>query len=124
MVRKMKAQEAGNVGPPVSAVYDVAVISEPSHQLVEEKGDGERFHRFLGAAREIVSRIGRNSYAECVFGTTSMSLGMSELIDDAIVGVERVGPTMRNEKRDRVWPRPSFMNEVNVNLIDTSDELR
>ncbi len=31
---------------------------------------------------------------------------------------------MRNEKRDRVWPRPSFMSEVDVNLVDTSDELR
>ena len=72
----------------------------------------------MGAAREVKARIGRNDDAEGVLNTSIMSLGVSELIDDSIIRMERVGPAMRYKKGTGFEPDPrSWMKWMSISSI-------
>src|SRR5262249_20893246 len=123
--QRLARQLAGDGGTPVATLRDVAGVSKALHQFRPDSRDV--FRAPTGARRlagEAVARHGGDHDIERVCGAASVRGRIRERTDDVDELEHRARPTVRDENRQRILVTRADVDEVNVNAVNGSHELR
>lgn len=116
---------AGDGGAPVAALSDVASVTEALHQLRPAAGDAVRsptgFRRLSG--KPVAGHGGQNQ-VEGVFASTAVGRRIRERSNRLEQLEDRSWPAVGHDQRQCSWMPRADVDEVYVEAVDPSDELR
>src|SRR5262249_45510463 len=124
-LRCLAAHSISNGGSYIAPLGDVACVAQTGHQLSPRS----RYAALIPAelfrfAREAIAWQGRQHQVKCVLGGAAVSGRVSQRVNGLQQLDDRPWPAMRHDKRQRIiMPRPE-MDEVNIDPVDLSYELR
>ena len=109
---------------PVRAVHAVARIAQPRHQGGPEVGHAAGVE--AGPARlvrEAVAGHCRNDDVEGIRRGAAVRNGINQRFDHLRVLVDRTGPAVEQQQRQRIRVRRALVDEVDVEAVDVRREL-
>ena len=123
--RCLHAHQIHDDRAPVAALRDKARVAQALHQLNRGTGD------MLGTpaaprrlAGEPVARDRRDHHIERVLGAAAVCRRVGERADDAQHLHDRARPAVDEDHRQRVLMTRLDVDEVNIEIVDLSQELR
>jgi hypothetical protein len=123
--RSKKGHLFGDEVAPVAALRDVFLVAEAIHQGDPGAGDAGDVPAgggwFAGVA---VAGHGRDHYVECIGCAAAVGCGVRKRVDDFELFHDGAGPAVSDDKWECVFVFGADVNEVDVEAVDFSDELR
>ena len=111
--------------PPITALGDVAGVTEARHQFRPGAADALGAPASLGRlGGEPVPRHRGDHHMEGVHGARAVRRGIGERLDDLQLLDDRAGPPVIHDERQRLLMRRSNVDEVDVQTVDLGHELR
>ena len=116
---------AGDDGPPVTALGDVAVIAEPCHEARPLRSDLFRAPTGSGGfAREAEAGKRRAHHVKGIFRLATVLARVGERLDDLQELDHRSGPAVGHNQREGAFLRRGGVDEVDLEAVERCQELR